>query len=83
MRKLHVEAQNQLGLRRFDRTHSSADPLWARLPPLFLLVADMWVLKYISGVCSILRRFGRRVGPWILMTFMWRILIRWGLPLLD
>jgi hypothetical protein len=55
--------------------HSLADRLWARLALSFDQVDDMWALGYILGVCNILRQFGRLVGPWILMTSMWRILI--------
>jgi hypothetical protein len=44
----------------------------------------MWALGYISGVCNILRQFGHLVGPWILVTSMWRILIhRACLPWID
>ena len=78
-----MEGQDQPALRRFDRTQCLADPLWARLVPSFCLVVDMWALGYILGVYNILRRFVPRVGPWIHVTSMWRILIHWGLLPLD
>ena len=83
IRDHHMESQDQLALRWFGRTHGSADPLWAPASPSFPLVAGMWALGYISGMCNILRWFGGRVGPWILVTSMWRILIHWSLPPLD
>jgi hypothetical protein len=58
----HVEGGDQPSQGRFGRTHSSADPLWARLPPSFGLLADMWVLGCILGGCKKWSRFGSR-GP--------------------
>jgi hypothetical protein len=71
------------GLKAVRPNSQFGQPLVSPSGPLLWPLADMWALGCIPFECNILRWFGHLVGPWILVTSMWCILIRRGFPPLD
>jgi hypothetical protein len=64
-RSHHVEGQDEPTQGRFGRPVELADPLWAHLSLCFRVVAVLWVLRSVSGVHLVLRRFA---CPWALQS---------------